>query len=107
MEDALDVWNAMRSSMASFKEWMPFAQQSLNCIRLKRIYGRRLRILLHGKICVSTMFMKETGEFVGSTGLHRIDWTVPKFEIGYWLDTEFEGNGYMTEAVERLDTVCF
>ena len=22
--------------------------------------------------------------FIGSIGLHRIDWAVPKFEIGYW-----------------------
>ena len=24
------------------------------------------------------------GELVGATGLHRIDWTLRKFEIGYW-----------------------
>ena len=35
------------------------------------------------------LYHKETGEFVGSSGLHRIDWSIPKFEIGYWLSTEF------------------
>ena len=53
------------------------------------------------------LFSKETGEFVGSSGLHRIDWSIPKFEIGYWLSTEFEGNGYMTEAVQRIEQFAF
>ena len=36
------------------------------------------------------------GELVGATGLHRIDWTLRKFEIGYWRKTGCDGRGFVT-----------
>ena len=47
------------------------------------------------------------GELVGGTGLHRIDWTVRKFEIGYWRKTGCEGRGFMTEAVRAMARMAF
>ena len=44
---------------------------------------------------------------VESSGLHRIDWSVPKFEIGYWCRTRFTGHGYITEAVTRITAFAF
>ena len=46
-------------------------------------------------------------ELVGGTGLHRIDWTLRKFEIGYWRKTGCEGRGYLTEAVRALARLAF
>ena len=34
--------------------------------------------------------------------LFNIEWSIPKFEIGYWLRTTLIGKGYMTEAVVAL-----
>jgi RimJ/RimL family protein N-acetyltransferase len=53
------------------------------------------------------MFDRATGIEVGATGLHRIDWRVPKFEIGYWLRTTYTGRGLMTEAVLKLTEFAF
>lgn len=53
------------------------------------------------------VFLKETGEFIASSGLHKIDWTIPKFEIGYWIDSRFSGKGYMTEAVKGISDFAF
>ena len=47
-------------------------------------------------------FDRGTGTFVGSSGLHRIDWSVPKFEIGYWCRSSQTGHGFVTEAVGAL-----
>ena len=47
------------------------------------------------------------GELVGGTGLHRIDWTLRKFEIGYWRKTGCEGRGFVTEAVRALARLAF
>ena len=30
-----------------------------------------------------------------------MDWTVPRFEIGYWVRKSFAGQGYVTEAVRH------
>lgn len=47
------------------------------------------------------------GELVGGAGLHRIDWTLRKFEIGYWRKTGCERRGYVTEAVRALARLAF
>ena len=33
--------------------------------------------------------------------------TVPKFEIGYWIDTRFAGRGYITESTQALTKFAF
>src|ERR687898_3410706 len=48
-----------------------------------------------------------TRTLAGSSGLHRIDWEVPKFEIGYWCRTRFTGRGYVTEAVRGITAFAF
>jgi len=52
-------------------------------------------------------FLKNTGEFVVGCGLHRVDWEVPKFEIGYWCRSSYQRNGFVTEAVKALTRIGF
>jgi RimJ/RimL family protein N-acetyltransferase len=47
-------------------------------------------------------FERSTGRLVGSMGLHRTDWDVPKTEVGYWIRTSEAGKGYVAEAVQAL-----
>jgi RimJ/RimL family protein N-acetyltransferase len=42
------------------------------------------------------------GELVGGSGLHKADWTLRQFEVGYWGRTRFAGAGLMTEGVRAL-----
>jgi RimJ/RimL family protein N-acetyltransferase len=53
------------------------------------------------------LWLKGTETLVGSSGLHRIDWGVPKFEIGYWCRTGMTGRGYVTEAVRGIAAFAF
>ena len=53
------------------------------------------------------VFEKVTGRLVGSVGLHRTDWQVPKTEVGYWVRTSAAGNGYVTEGVQALVACAF
>jgi RimJ/RimL family protein N-acetyltransferase len=99
MGDGAELNAAVRDSHAELKVWMPWAQtlptpeDSEANIRQaigKFLIREDLRLLL---------FLKGTGTLVGSSGLHRINWTVPSFEIGYWMRTPYSGRGLMTEAV--------
>jgi RimJ/RimL family protein N-acetyltransferase len=47
-------------------------------------------------------FERRSGRLVGSAGLHRTDWALPKTEVGYWMRTSEVGKGYATEAVRAL-----
>jgi RimJ/RimL family protein N-acetyltransferase len=44
---------------------------------------------------------------IGSTGLHRINWEIPSFEIGYWVSINHTGKGLITEAVNILTQFAF
>ncbi|WP_422122179.1 GNAT family N-acetyltransferase [Planococcus sp. X10-3] len=106
-EDAAHSYEAIKHSIDSLRPWMPFAQKKpdlkqieANLIEAAADFQLRKDLRLH-------FFLKETGEFIGSSGLHRIDWEVRKFEIGYWVDNRFEGKGYVTEAVERITRFAF
>ena len=50
---------------------------------------------------------RATGHYLGGSGLHRIDWSVPALEIGYWLRTSACGQGYASEAVRLLCEFAF
>ncbi len=48
------------------------------------------------------LFLKDTNTYVGGSGLHSFDWSVPKCETGYWLRTGYTGQGLATEAVAAI-----
>lgn len=105
--DGKAVYEAIMASINELKPWMPFAQreQSEQDVEIN-IRESHISFLKREDLRL-LVFLKETGEFVASSGLHRIDWDVPKFEIGYWIDSRFSGQGYMTEAVEGITNFAF
>lgn len=105
--DGRVVHEAIEASLKELKPFMPFAhieqtiedvEENIREAHAKFLTREDLRLLL---------FNRETGEFIGSSGLHRINWEIPKFEIGYWIDTRHSGKGYITEAVERITQFVF
>jgi RimJ/RimL family protein N-acetyltransferase len=53
------------------------------------------------------IFDRADGQLLGGSGLHRIDWQIRRFEIGYWLRQSAEGHGYVTETVQLLTRLAF
>lgn len=105
--DGKVVYDAINASIDELKLWLPFAQkeQSEEDVELN-IRSAHIAFLQREDLRLF-VFLKGTGEFVASSGLHRIDWSVPKFEIGYWGDSRFSGNGYVTEAVQGISEFAF
>ncbi|MED4228346.1 GNAT family N-acetyltransferase [Neobacillus cucumis] len=105
--DGKMLFEAMKASLNELKPWMPWAnreqtEQDVEA-NVRDAYAKFLTredLRLH-------IFNRETGQFIGATGLHRMNWEVPKFEIGYWIDTRLSGNGYITESTKALTEFCF
>ncbi len=53
------------------------------------------------------IFHREGGRYMGGCGLHRIDWFIRAFEIGYWIRRSESGHGYVTETVHLLTALAF
>ncbi len=105
--DGLEMHAAVNESLDELLPWMDWPEQhktvedSEEKARLNRVrFLERSDLLL-------LLFLKGTNTLVGGSGLHRMDWSVPRFEIGYWCRTRFVGSGYITEAVRGITTFAF
>lgn len=46
------------------------------------------------------VFDRQTGVFVAQVYVGPVNWTLPEFQVGYFVDRDHEGQGYVTEAVK-------
>ncbi len=100
--DGIRVNEAIVESISELKPWLPFAQ-TIPTLEESEINTRKHRLnFLTRTDMILYIIDKYTGHFIGSSGLHQIDWENRTFEIGYWLRTTCTGKGYMTEVVEGI-----
>jgi ribosomal-protein-serine acetyltransferase len=45
--------------------------------------------------------------FVGLISIINVSWSHKRAEIGYWLDTDYTGNGYISEALALIEKELF
>ncbi len=101
------VRNAALESQEELKQWLPWAVDIPDEEEYEvNIRKGNVRWLLREDLWMM-IFLKGTNTLIGGSGLHRIDWNVPKFEIGYWVHTAYAGKGYITEAVEAITAFAF
>jgi RimJ/RimL family protein N-acetyltransferase len=101
--DGPELNAALLDSWEHLEEWMPFATGEKPTVEESEANVRQAytKFLTREDLRLS-LFLKDSDTMVGSSGLHRIDWSVPKFEIGYWVRKSFEGKGYISEAVAAI-----
>jgi RimJ/RimL family protein N-acetyltransferase len=106
-EDAVPLFEAVEESRPHLAPWLPWAHQH-RTIDDARAFVRRAQALwlLREDLPVG-VFERAGGRLLGGSGLHRIDWQLRSFEIGYWLRRSAEGHGYMIEAVGLLTRPAF
>jgi len=105
--DGEQVHEAMMESLDRLKPWMPWAQNPPSLEELEANIRVAHCRFLERKDLRFHLFEKDTNRFVGSSGLHEINWSIPKFEIGYWCRTSCMGKGYITESVRGLTVLAF
>ncbi len=105
--DGPAINQAIRESLNELRPWMPWAQ-SVPTIEESEAFARRAAAQWLTRENLSMcLFRQPDGLFVGGSGLHRMDWSVPRFEIGYWVRTSLQGQGYITEAVRGITDFAF
>ena len=52
-------------------------------------------------------FEKTSNTFVAQIYIGPVNWEIPEFEIGYFADFAYQGNGYVTEAVKAILAMLF
>ena len=105
--DGAPIHAAITESLDELRPWMPWAHldQSVDDIEVNVRHARAEFLARHDMRL--HLYLRDGGGLVGSSGLHRIDWTVPRFEIGYWIRTSMTGRGFATEATRRIADYAF
>ncbi len=101
------LYEAVLESVDNLKPWMPWAHQPVTREGEAEIAQRMAANFLKREDLPFYILDKVTGKFIGGTGLHRFDWGVPRFEIGYWARASCEGKGYITEASAGIARFAF
>ncbi|MEZ4713461.1 MAG: GNAT family N-acetyltransferase [Caldilineaceae bacterium] len=105
--DGPELNAAVIDSLAELKPWMPWAQKPPTLEESEENARRgHVRFMTREDLWL-LLFSKGTHTMVGGSGLHRIDWDIPSFEIGYWVRTPYAGQGYITEAVAAITDFAF
>jgi ribosomal-protein-serine acetyltransferase len=101
------VHQAIKDSINELKQWL-LLFQAIPTVEETEILLRNAHIdFLKRESFRYLIFHKDTNDFIGTASLHRINWKISKCEIGYWINSQFSGNGYMTEAVSELTNLGF
>lgn len=101
--DGAAVNEAIHESAEQLRLWLPFAE-NVPSLEESEVHVRKARLqFLERTDMVLHVLDRHTDQFVGSSGLHRMDWNARCFEIGYWIRSSRAGEGLMTEAVRGIE----
>ncbi len=98
---------AIRETFDDLHDWMPWAKERPSVEDTEEVVRRGHAKFVAREDLLLLLFEKATGEVVGGSGLHRIDWSVPAFEIGYWCRKRFQRRGLVTEAAGAIADFAF
>lgn len=105
--DGAELRAAVAESQNELKSWLPWAVTIPTAEEYEeRVRRGQLKFLAREDLWLM-LLLKGTKTIIGGSGLHRMDWNVPRFEIGYWVRASFARQGYITEAVDGITNFAF
>jgi len=105
--DGPELYQAVSESLEHLRPWMPWAHEPQSVEHSEETARRMYAEFVVRQDLPLFLFLKGTNTMVGGSGLHRIEWQVPRFEIGYWVRKRFEGQGFITEAAAGITRFAF
>ena len=105
--DAPAILDAVTASYAELHEWMEWARGAYDLSEAEAFCEAMRRAMEAEREFPVLLTQRDDGRIIGSMGLINANWEVPKFEIGYWLHSDYVGQGYCSEAVRALTRYAF
>jgi RimJ/RimL family protein N-acetyltransferase len=105
--DGYMINEAIRESHAELKPWLTWANPLPSPEKSEEMNRLSIAQYLRREVFRMNVHQKSDELFVGVTSLHHIDWSVPAFEIGYWVRTSLAGKGYAKESVLGITHFAF
>lgn len=107
IKDAFFIQQALQESIHDFKNWLNWAKHVPSLEECEERAIAECEAFYNRTDLSFYIFTKDGNHFIGKVGLHRIDWSVPKFEIAYWIRSSCQRCGYASKAVQLLTQFAF
>lgn len=97
--EAETVYAGIQESMAELQQWMPWARDGQTLEQVRTYLTEARPRFEAGTQFHWNLWLRERGDersatsFVGACGTPSLDWSVPRFEIGYWVRTSLVHRG--------------
>jgi RimJ/RimL family protein N-acetyltransferase len=105
--DGAILQEAYLESYPRLNPWFPWAQSESSMEDREEFVRQQYARFVKREDMMLMLFLKSEHKLIGCSGLHVKNWDVPSFEIGYWVRTGHEGQGYIIEAVNRITEFGF
>ncbi len=114
LDDAEARWQAIEESRDHLRRYEPEQAASCRSVAESQVWIIRANAdwLVRKRFAIG-IWTQVTNQYLGGIGLRPRegdDWSVPAFELGYWVRASAQGHGYVTEAVGSVTAAlshCF
>ncbi|WP_431265350.1 GNAT family N-acetyltransferase [Roseateles chitinivorans] len=102
---------AVLDAQEHLKPWMPWAHETPTVEQSEAVARRMQAQFLQRQHLAYYLHEREPdgrpGRLIGGAGLHTLEWTVRRYELGYWIVPTHVGRGLVAEAVVALARMAF
>ncbi|KMJ55662.1 alanine acetyltransferase [Bacillus sp. LL01] len=105
IQDAEETFQLVEKNRAYLREWLPWVDSSKTAEDTKASFLSFLKN--YGEQKSLTTAIMYQGKIAGIAGFNKIDWTNKIAYIGYWLGSEYQGKGIMTDVAKALTAYAF
>jgi ribosomal-protein-serine acetyltransferase len=105
IQEADETFQLVDKNRAYLREWLPWVDSSKTAEDTKASFLSFLKNYGEQK-SLTTLIMYQ-GKIVGIASFNKIDWSNKIAYIGYWLGSEYQGKGIMTDVAKALTTYAF
>lgn len=105
--DGQIVNDAILESFQELHTWMKWADHKPSVSETEiNMRKAQAKWILREELAM-LIFDIKTGKFLGASGFHHIDWSVPTLHTGYWIRSSERGKGIITESTHALIFYAF
>jgi RimJ/RimL family protein N-acetyltransferase len=107
MENASLMFDYVDKDRERLKRFLPWPDFVKTVDDEKGFIEKCLKEWENHEAAAYALFRNDTDEYMGNITAFDLNWDHESCEIGYWILGDFEGKGYMSEAVSLLESTLF
>lgn len=106
--DAAAYYHLINDNLDRFTTFFPMTVEGCKTLESTRfMLNERLEKSAKKEFISFLIFERKTEKLIGSVFLKDIDWRIPKSEIGYFIDKDYERKGIISKAMAFVERYCF